>query len=322
VTGTNFVFDQPDVLLTAELNLAEKLNDFTDIEDDGYIRGVITSDADGLCRSADPENHPYCVSIYGGYSPKPTFIFEFHNKFNKANIVAIDKMPGGEGEHTFHFNSREEVKKITFDSRSYGARQISSTFVITRSNNLKYIGGNANDAVTISSSNSPLIDNAKIKAIDLEFGDGENHLSFDNFQGPNKEIKKLTASFGEGDDLIDFNSGSIDPVFFSKKIQLKTGSGDDKLNMYQNGGLLAGKKIKIDLGNGADGINFGLAANVASQVKSVKIILGKDDDRDFARIFVPKSFDQSLITFKNVREEDSVDIWTWGQDDPRGEVFS
>ena len=324
MAGSSFVFDQPDVLLKADLSLAKKLIDFTDIQDDGYIRGVLTSDSEGGCSGPSLQPSPYCIWIYGGDPlpdlDSPSFAFDFHNKFKKAKIVAIEKLPGK--DYSFNFDSREVVDKLSFNSQGISAGDVASTFWISRSKSLKYIGGDANNTVLIGSSSQPLIDNAKTKTIDLEFGNGDNNLQFDTFQGPNKKLTKLTAVFGAGDDLIDFNSGYVDPVFFSKKISIQTGTGDDKINQFQNGGLLAGKKINIDLGDGADGMNFGIAAHVAAKVKSVKINFGKDDDRDFVRIYVPKSFDQSLITFKNERDEDSVDIWMWGQDDPRGQTFA
>ena len=320
MAGSSFVFDQPDVLLTADLSLAKKLIDFTDIQDDGYIRGVLTSDSEGGCSGPSLQPSPYCTAIWGGYPANPTFVFNFHNKFKKAKIVAIEKLPGK--DYIFDFDSREVINKFSFDSQAISAGDVASTFWISRSKSLKYIGGNANNTVLIGSSSRPLIDNAKTKTIDLEFGNGDNNLQFDTFQGPNKKLTQLTAVFGAGDDLIDFNSGYVDPVFFSKKISIQAGAGDDKINQFHGGGLLAGKKINIDLGDGADGMSFGVAAHVASKVKSVKINLGKDDDRDFVRIYVPRSFDQSLITFKNERDEDSVDIWMWGQDDPRGQTFA
>ena len=63
----------------------------------------------------------------------------------------------------------------------------------------------------------------------------------------------------------------------------------------------------------------GTADKVAQKVKSIVIDLGKDRDDDHVDIYVPKDFDESLISFKNFRDEDFYQIWHSSQADvPKG----
>ena len=311
MAGSRFVFNQPKVLIAANFVAPDRLINFTEFKDDAHIRGSVTSDVDGGCTKDIGKNGPtpFCSSVYGGYD---IYTLELHNNFKKVELIATEKI--WDQKYFFSISSREVVNKATIDTQAIFSGDVVSTFSVNSSKCLKYLGGDASNKVTIHSTDFPLIDNSQINNIDLKFGDGNDFLDLTKFQGPNKTLKKLNASFGDGDNVININSGAHDPVFFSQRVKIKTGAGNDKINPIINGGLLAAKKVVIKLGRGEDSINFGIAASIARKVKSVVVDLGKDSVKDFAKIYVPKSFDQSLIRFKNETDVDSATIWTWSPD--------
>ena len=306
---SSFSFDQPKLVLKTEFSGPKKLVDHTEYKEDGYQRGTLTPSASK--RDCGTRSEQPCASVYGG-SPGPEEIhsFELFGNFKKAAITAKGKNDSQASKFTFHIKSRYSSDRTLFNTQDIRQGEINSSIPISRSKTIGYKGGTADETLLISSSINPLTTQPRTKNLDLDFGPGNNHLKLDAFQGPNKSLGKITAKFGDGDDLIDLNSGAHDPLF-AQKLTIKTGDGDDKINRYNRGGLIAAKKMYFNLGSGADGMSIGIGEKVASEVKSIVIDLGKDRDDDHVDIYVPKDFDESLISFKNFRDEDFYQIWNW-----------
>ena len=306
---SSFTFDQPKLVLTTEFSGSKKLIEHTEYKEDGYQRGTLTPSA--TKRDCGTRSEQPCVGVYGG-SPGPEEIhsFELFGNFKKAAITAKGKDGSQASKFTFQIKSRYSSDRTLFNTQDIRQGEINSSIHISRSKYIGYKGGRADETLLLSSNINPLTTKPRTKNIDLDFGPGNNYFRIANFQGPNQSLGKITAKFGNGDDLIDLSSGAHDPLF-AQKLKVKTGDGNDKINRYIRGGRMAAKKMHFDLGSGEDGMSIGIADKVASKVESIVIDLGKDRDDDHVDIYVPKDFDESLISFKNFRDEDFYQIWNW-----------
>jgi len=306
---SSFSFDQPKLVLKTEFSGPKKLIDHTEYKEDGYQRGTLTSSA--TKRDCGTKSEQPCASVYGG-SPGTNEMhsFELIGNFKKTSITAKGKSSSPESKFALNISSRYSSNRTSLNTKGISSGEVNSFVSISSSKNIGYQGGAANEILTIHSNIDPLTTKPQTKNLDLDFGNGRNHLKLDAFQGPNKNLGKINAKFGDEDDLIDLSSGAHDPLF-AQKLTIKTGNGDDKINRYKRGGLMAAKKMYFDLGPGADGMSIGIGEKVATKVKSIVIDLGKDRDDDHVDIYVPKGFEESLISFKNVRDEDFFNIWNW-----------
>ena len=306
---SSFSFDQPKLVLKTDFSGSEKLVDHTERKEDGYRRGTLTPSA--TKRDCGTRSEQPCALVYGG-SPGTNEMhsFELFGNFKKTAITAQGKQTSQASKFAFYIDSRYSSDRTVLKTQDIRQGQISSSISISKSKTIGYKGGTADETLLIGSSINPLTTQPRTKNLDLDFGPGNNHLKLDAFQGSNKSLGKITAKFGDGDDLIDLSSGAHDPLF-AEKLKIKTGYGDDKINRYKKGGLMAAKKMHFDLGPGADGMSIGIAEKVASKVKSIVVDFGKDQDNDHVDIYAPKGFNESLISFKNFRDEDFYQIWHW-----------
>ena len=306
---SSFSFDQRKLTLKTEFSGSKKLINHTERKEDGYQRGTLTPSA--TKRDCGTKSEQPCVWVYGG-SPGTEEIhsFELFGNFKKAAITAKGKNASQASKFTFRIKSRYSSDRALFNTQDIRQGEINSSILISRSKYIGYKGGRADETLWLSSNINPLTIKPRTKNIDLDFGPGNNHWRLDNFQSSNQSLGEITAKFGDGDDLIDLSSGAHDPLF-AEKLKVKTGDGDDKISPLRRGGLIAAKTMHFDLGSGADGMSIGIADKVASKVRSIVVDFGKDREDDSVDIYVPKGFDESLISFKNFRDEDFYQIWNW-----------
>lgn len=306
---SSFSFDQGKLILKTEFSGSKKLIKNTEHKEDGYQRGTLTPSA--TQRDCGTKSEQPCVWVYGG-SPGTDEMhsFELFGNFKNTAITAQGKDTSPASKFTFHINSRYSSDRTFLNTQDIKQGEINSSAWISKSKHIGYQGGRADETLLISSSTNPLTTKPRTKNLDLDFGNGNNQLKLDTFQGPNKTLGKVAAKFGDGNDLIDLSSGAHDPLF-AQKLTIKTGNGDDIVNPLKKGGLFAAKSMHFDLGSGTDKMSIGIADKVASKVRSIVVDFGKDRDNDHVEIYVPKGFDEAMISFKNFRDEDFYQIWNW-----------